>query len=101
MRPRRDRFEHVAGKIMRTSGEVVDGKNSNHRLLSIHESVLGSLDPSRPEIVTNLIPFNAPAQALFDGDFLAALPGKIRLALARLLGRGNLPAIRGLASVSA
>jgi hypothetical protein len=35
MRPRRDCFEHVAGKIMRAPREVIDRKYPDHRLPSI------------------------------------------------------------------
>jgi hypothetical protein len=37
MRPRRNRFEYIAGEIMGTPGEVIDGENPNHGLLSVHD----------------------------------------------------------------
>ncbi len=37
MRPRRDRLEHFAGKIMGAPSEVIDRQNSNHGLLSVHD----------------------------------------------------------------
>jgi hypothetical protein len=37
MRPRRDRLEHFAGKIMGAPSEIIDRDNSNHGLFSVHD----------------------------------------------------------------
>jgi hypothetical protein len=37
MWPRRDRFEHFAGKIMRAPSEVINGKYSDHHLFPVHD----------------------------------------------------------------